>query len=59
MTHDHEVITFEGNKGIVIEECPHCHKQRWLGSCGDGCKICQGCFHRENGLAPLPSDSQP
>lgn len=60
MTHDHSTITFDGFAGVTIEDCPGgCGKKRWLGTLADGCRECQGCFHKENGLAPLPSDSMP
>lgn len=56
MTHDHNTITFEGFKGIKIETCPNCGRQRWLGVLGDGCRFCQSCYHKEHGLGKLPSD---
>lgn len=56
IVHDHSVINFDGTKSIKIEKCPSCGRGKWLGVCGDGCKMCQSCYHKENGLAPLPSD---
>lgn len=50
-------ITFNGAEGIVIESCPKCGRDKWLGLCEDGSKMCQSCFHKLHGLAPLPSDS--
>lgn len=52
-----ETITFDGTKGIIIEECPICHRKKWLGTGEDGSKLCQSCYHRLHGMGPLPSDS--
>lgn len=57
MEHNHDTITFNGARGIQKEECSFCHRKIFLGECMDGCKMCQSCYHKEHGLAPLPSDS--
>lgn len=55
MQHDHNVITFKGSNPQEI--CSVCTRLRFLGVCSDGCNICQSCYHKEHGLADLPSDS--
>lgn len=57
MTHNHDVITFNGQNGVQVEKCPGCGRNKWLGTLEDGCKECQSCYHKEHGMGPLPSDS--
>lgn len=49
-------IEFNGTKGIVTENCPECGRDKWLGQCDDGRRMCQSCFHRLTGGVELPSD---
>lgn len=50
-------ISFTALGGIVLENCSWCSRNKWLGTCQEGSRMCQSCFHRINGLGPLPSDS--
>ncbi len=39
------------------ENCKRCHRLKPLGTCEDGCRMCQSCWHRIHGMGELPSDS--
>ena len=39
------------------ELCKRCHRLRPLGTCEDGCRMCQSCYHKVHGMGELPSDS--
>jgi hypothetical protein len=53
--HDQWTITPEDfNKR---ELCKRCHRLKPLGTCEDGCRMCQSCYHKVHGMGELPSDS--
>lgn len=42
---------------IIKELCPRCHRKKYLGVCGDGCRMCQSCYQKVHGdFEGLPSD---
>lgn len=51
----HHSITFTPADGISA--CPRCHREKLIGVCNDGCKMCQSCYHFIHSMIPLPSDS--
>lgn len=57
MKHNHDTITFNGSKGVWPEICQFCNRSKWLGTCNDGCRMCQSCYTLMWGGDPLPSDS--
>lgn len=52
--HSHDTIQFKAF--IATERCKFCRRSKYLGECEDGCKMCQSCYHKENGLCELPSE---
>lgn len=53
--HDQWTITPEDFK--KRELCKRCHRLKPLGTCEDGCRMCQSCYHKVHGMGELPSDS--
>ncbi len=39
------------------EKCPRCHRSKPCGTCEDGCRMCQSCYHKIHGMGELPSDT--
>lgn len=53
----HTTITFESKNFDLVNLCPRCHRNKPLGTCEDGCKMCQSCYTLMHGGEPLPSDT--
>lgn len=53
--HDNWELTLGGLS--IKDACPRCHRNKPLGTCEDGCKMCQSCYHKVHGLSELPSDT--
>lgn len=52
----HEVWAISPND-FAYMKCGRCHRLKPLGTCEDGCKMCQSCYHKAHGMGELPSDS--
>lgn len=59
----HETISFDLTIDLPMgkykakTECPRCHRLKPLGTCEDGCKMCQSCYHKVHDMGELPSDT--